>query len=294
MSDVDGRIHNNLTMTFTRKSVGEHVLGLLRRWHSLLLTALAIFGVIWTMFEAPAYLLDADLRGARFYFGAVLASLLASVMWTVRQYLNDWPEGFEHESKAAKRIAHLQRTRWEHRLARQLLNDVLADLDDELGALLDGKVFVPITSNPDFAGYISWVGLAPASLLNMIDVAQQLVVMDLPSQLGAADLKTKEQGIRSAVYRIRDLYEATVEFERSRRAVQPPEGAERLHELQLGWTEPVRESVKQTFDFIDKVLATPSKGNHEVSFTVVIREPDNMDEFGRELKRLEMLGLHLA
>lgn len=290
---TDTRLENELLVVFTRKSVWDHVLGVLSRWHTLLLTALGIFGVIWTMFEAPAYLLESDLSDSRFYVGALLASVFGAIVWTIREYTHDCPPGFEHESLGARRIAQLQRTRWEHRLAAQLLQDVLTDLDDELAALSEGRVFVPIESAPDFRQYISWAGLGPSSVLRMVDVGQKLLVLDLPSALGAANSPSKPREIRATVYRIRDLYAETVAFERGRRAVKPPDGAERLHELQLGWTDPVREGVRQMFEYFERVRELPLKGDQQLTFTMTMGEFASSGAFCEELDRLERLGLHL-
>ena len=47
----------------------------------------------------------------------------------------DCPDSFKDESTAVKRIVQIQRTRWEHRLAQQLLKEKLLDLDNELYAI---------------------------------------------------------------------------------------------------------------------------------------------------------------
>jgi len=284
---LDAPSQNELFMSFICKSFWDHVRGFASLWRTFLLTALGVFGVIWTCFEAPSYFLHANLSGGSFYVGAIAASIIVAGGWTAREYLHVCPPGFERESKAAQRIAHLQRPRWEHALARQLLRDVLLDIDEELAALSDGRVFVLIEQQPSWPEYIHWVGLGPDNALRMVQVASQLIVSDLPLALGSAEETYKPQSIRKVIYRIRDLYRETVAFERSRRAVQPPEGAERLHNLQLGWTDPIRNAVKQLFEFFDEILSLPSLEGQAVSFTVTIDEPENLSEFLAELSRLQ-------
>ena len=283
---MDDRTENQLVMCFTRKGVRDHARGLVSLSRPFLLAALAVFGAIWTCFEAPAYFLHANLSGGSFYLGAIAASILAAAAWTTREYLNICPPGFELESKRTQRIAHVQRTKWEHALARQLLGEVLLDLDDELAALSEGRVFVPIEKRPHLAEYMRWVNLGPTNMLRMIDVAKKLLVLDLPSVLGSPDDPAKPQKIRKVVYRIRDLYKETVAFECSRRSVAPPEGAERRHELQFGWTDPVRDGVRQMFEFFDRILSLDSLTDQTVSFTVTMDEPDNIQEFCDELSRV--------
>lgn len=282
-----GSVTNELVAHFTRKSLLDHVRELVARWRVFSLTALAVFGVLWTGLEAPAYFLRADLRGARFYVGAIVASLLCAGFWIIRTYLRDCPPGLEQESARARRIAQVQRSRWEYGLAKQLLQDVLLELDDELAALSEGHVFVLIERKPDLPEYVEWVSLGPTNLLRMIDVAQRLLILDLPTVLGSEDELAKPRAIRSVVYRIRDLYKESVVFERSRRAVEPPEGAERLHELQLGWTNPVRDGVRQMFEYFDRILGLESLRDQEVAFTVAMEEPSNLKDFNAELERIQ-------
>lgn len=140
----DGLVANELVARFTHKSLWDHLCSLAVKWPLFSLTSLAVFGVLWTLLEAPAYLLETNFRGARFYIGAIVASLLCGAFWTVRSYLRGCPEGIERESTQARRIAQVQGARWEYRLAKQLLQDALRDLDDELAALSVGRVFVLI------------------------------------------------------------------------------------------------------------------------------------------------------
>lgn len=286
----DGIVANKLVVKFTRKSFFDHVVGVAHKWRTFLLTAVAIFGV-WMTAEAPAYFLDAALRDGSFYLGGVTISLAGALFWTIRAYLRDCPVGLEHESPNARRIAQVQRARWEYRLARQLLQDVLLDLDDELAALADGRVFVPVERKPDPTDYAEWAGLGPANVLRMLEVAQQLLVLDLPTALGSPDNDGKPREIRNVVYRIRDLYRATLAFEQSRRSVEPPEGAERLHELQFGWTDPVRDGVRQMFGFFEAVLDLESIKDAEVAYTVTMDSPANVQKFNEELERLTARGL---
>ena len=271
---------------FTYKGMMDHARALATHWRFFVLTAIGIYGALWTVFEAPAFLAGANLRNRGFYLSTFVVAVVGAFVWTIRNYVRDCPPGFEHESRAAQRIAQVQRPRWEHRLAGQLLTDIMLDLDDELQALSQGRVFVPVERRPDFAEYVEWAALAPDNLLRMVDVAQRLLILDLPTALASDDEAGKPHAIRTVVYRIRDLYRETVAFERSRRAVAAPEGAERLHELQLGWTDPVRDAVRQMFDFFDRILALEKTDNQTVAFTVVIGEPPNVDAFCKELDRI--------
>ena len=70
----------------------------------------------------------------------------------------------------------------------------------------------------------------------------------------------------------------------------PPERAEQLHELQFGWTHPIRDYVRQMFEYFDKILNLKSLKTQEVAFNLKMMEPANIDAFNAELKRLEKHG----
>ena len=112
----DGRIVNEMVMQFCRKGFRDHLTGIATRWGTYSLTAISVFTVLFTGIQAPAYFLKIDFGDPRLYLGTIIGSLLVALFWTVREYLNDFPAGSENESRAARRIAQLQRARWEHRL----------------------------------------------------------------------------------------------------------------------------------------------------------------------------------
>jgi hypothetical protein len=284
----DGHVESHLEMRTSHKGVVDHAKGVLKRWPLFVGNAVAVFGVIWTLAATGSYFLNADFRGVRFYGVAVAFALVAAGVRTVRAYLNESPPGFEGEPASVRRIAHLQRSGWEFRLARELLQNALADPDDELSALSSGRVFVRVERQLDLQDYIDWVSLAPANLLSMMKVAQNLLVLDFAAALGTPELDARPLAISSVVRRIRHLYLESVAFEQSMQAVQPPEGAEKLHELQSGWSEPIRSGVRQLFDFLDRVLAVDKKDKHaQVEFTVVIDSPENIDQFCEELALIQ-------
>ena len=182
----EGVLSNQLVAHFSRKTVLDHAKGLLRHWQLFAATAVSIFVALYAVLEAPSFFLETDLRGARFFYGSIIASVFCAGLWTVRTYLNDCPAGLEKESAKARRIAQVQRARWEYRLADCLLKDVLLELDDELVALSQARVYVPIARKPDLGDYIEWMKLGPPNLLRMIEVGQRLLVLDLPTALGSS------------------------------------------------------------------------------------------------------------
>lgn len=211
----------------------------------------------------------------------------AALVHAIHVYLHACPEGLEEESAVARRIAQVQRPHWEFRLGRQLLTEKLHALDAELRDMLEGRMFIGIGKRLSLEEYLSWAQTRPDNLLRMVDVARQLLLVDLPSVLTGQEGRPAEPAtILSVVNRIRDLYAVTVTYERDMRAVAPPDELTSLHALQVGWTNPIRDGMQQMFHFLDAVLSLSPRGNHEVDFTIKLDAPPNVDAFCAELDRL--------
>lgn len=284
---MDGVISNQSEMQLSRKTLWDHIGGIAVRWPQFVVAFVAVFGVFWTVTETATYFVNADFRGFRFYAVVVGFSFVAAACWVYRLYVNAYPPGFDTESPRARRIAQLQRTKWEFLLAHELLSSALRDLDDEFAALSEERVFVPITRRMDVTEYMEWVGLASDNLSRMVDIAQKLLVVDFATALGCSDFDARPAAIRSTVRRVRELYSDSIAFERSRREVQPPEGWESLYALQFGWSDPIRDGVRQLFDMLDQAIAIDKKAKKPtLQFTVVLGEPQNTAPFCAEVERL--------
>lgn len=286
----DRPVSSEGVLPFTRKSVFDHVGGVLGRWRVMLLTALAVFGVMWTMAESASYFLRVDLSGSDRLVTVLIFSLIAALVWAVYQYVGDAPRGMEHESPVARRLAQLQPAKWEVSLARQLLHDLLDDFDGELQSAREGRVFVPISTRLSPSEYADWAQRRLANLRRMMEVGTRLLVLDFIGALMLPYSDDKASHIRSVVYRVRDFYAATVEFELDRHAVEPPDGAERLHELQADWSNPIRDAVQQLFDIVEQVIAVDLKSETQLSLSITMDSPPNVDEYCAEIERLERSG----
>jgi len=277
-------------MRFSYKNPFEHLASMLGQRKSLLALlgwAVAVFGVLMTGVGAASYFLNASLRGwAAFVIVIVLAVALALAK-SVHSYVNRCPAGLENESAESQRIAQIQRPKWEFRLARRLLEERLRDLDVELEDLLGGRVFVPVERQLDPQDYIAWVQTRPANALRLVDVAKRLLVFDFPAALLSNEGRPADPvRIVDVVDLVQGLYSETVQFERASRTVEPPETLGALHDFQMGWTDPIREGVRQIFQFLDGVLAVDPKTNQEIHFTITFEESANIQKFNEELDRL--------
>ena len=273
---------------FSRKTFRDHIRACLRQfWMSFILVVCVVLGGYWGIAECIAYFLKVDLTGGVFFLlGAIIAVASGSLV-TVRRYLATSPEGFEHESQVARRIALVQRPKWEFRLAKCLLREKLKALDDRLAGLLGERTVVPIERSIPINEYSGWAVARFGTLRRMLAVATQLLVRDFPEVVRSTpDRPADPQAILSVIVRLQDLYSEAVEFERSHYSVEPHEILQAAHALLRGWTEPIRNGVHQLEGFLDELIALDPESNHHVSFEITIDAPPSVDEFSRELDRI--------
>lgn len=273
---------------FHYKSFFDHLCGICGYWKSWLLGAFATFATLWMVTGVVMYFLDSEYRELYLLIILILISFALATTAEIYRYLRAIPSGLESESKLAQKIAHFQRTKWEFRLAQILLKEKLSPIDKELEDLLNNRAFVSARRISEMQAYFDWLQARPTNLKRMLNVSIQLVITDL---MDALHLDREEApsptAIIDATNRIKTLYGDTVAFEREGHAIIPPDGLEKAHELQLGWSAPIRDGVYQMFEFFDKVIALDPKEDSVLNFTIKFEEPPNLDDYCAELDRLQ-------
>lgn len=271
-------------------SLVEHVgRAFQHHWKPFALAAVYVFGVVWSAVGASALFLEVEFSGWQPYLGVIGLSLLGGLSVLGLRYLGVVPEDFQQESREAQRLAHLQPERWRFKLARRLLHDRLTVIDRQLSDVVDGLQFVPIRERPDVERYVDWLRLRPTNLVGMVGVAKQLVVFDLPAALLSNESgRPSPQEILRRVERIETLYRQIYEFQIEGHSIEPPDGFNKVHEIQQRWALVISDGIQQMFDFFDEIVAVDLKGKDaKVEFTVEFREPGGIEEFNAELERLE-------
>ena len=257
------------------------------------MVGLGVFAGLWAFSEALISVLDVELDRIPPYAIILAISVVCGIGRAVYAYINACPVGLEAEPAGIRRIAQLQRPRWELRLIYESLQRELGELDTRLDELLEGREYVPIVEHPSLIDYIEWVGERPRNLLRMVEVAKTLLTEDLPGVLaGREDAPPDPQAMLGFTKRVARLYEKTVAFERESRSVLPPDPFQDLHELQKGWTAPIRDGIQQLFAFLDRMLAvdlSATDPDKPVSFVFEFGEPPHVEEFCAELTQVPQL-----
>jgi hypothetical protein len=273
---------------FTRKGFPHHVRGVAAGWSTLLLTAIASFGVMWGVAEAISYFIGADLKGWTSLISATVIALLTGVIRGVYTYSHRCPPGFEQEPPSAARLAHLQPTGWEFKLTEMLLEYKLRDLDAELQNLLDQRVFVTITSRPSAETYMEWTATRIENLERMVKIGVQLLTVGFVEAMAHnEDNRANPLHMLKHVDLIALYYAETVTFERQAHEIAPPHEFSKLHELHLGWSDVIRGGVKQLFDFMKCAGESVRNKQPMIEFTITVDAPHQIDEWQKEIDRLE-------
>lgn len=273
---------------FSYKTWWDHVRGVFSQPLRLLAVTVAVFGTLWTIGEASIQFLELNPRGWTSYFILCGFSLVAGLTWQVYRYINICPDGLEATSRRARRIAHLQRPKWEFAFAKILLAERVGPIDRECSDLLSGNVFVYATKPRDFMEYFRWLQSRTDNLLRMLEVAKFLLLQELPSAMrSTAEQHASPERLLAAVESIERFYRETVEFERSSHAIIPPEDWRKLHNLQVGWAEPIRDAVLQMFRFLQQMTELDPTKESNVQFTIEFKESPHVDEYCNELSRLQ-------
>ena len=284
MSDVDSR---GGIYRFSYKSTWDHIKGVLSSPVELLLVTVGAFGSFWLVIETVNYFLNVDLRGWKTYSAIAFASVLIGLGERIVHYLLSYPEGFAKATARAKWLAQVQPTKWEFKLAQVLLAERIGPLDRELDDLNSRRAFVPGSKPRDFIEYFRWMESRVPNLERMLDVAKALMLDELPRALTSTEEKpASPMTILACVEGIERLYRDTITFERSSKSIIPPDRCAKLHELQLGWTEPIRDGIRQLFVFLQQVNELDPSADSSLQFSITFKDVPGIEEFSSEMDRL--------
>lgn len=288
---IEDKVSRSLNSKLTAVGVHEHVAIIFKNhWKRLISSFSAFFFPLISFAEIFNYTPD-QLTDLQFNLLILGFSAIASVIYTVHHYINLSPKGFEDESEEIRKIAHLQRPKWEYKLAKKLMENRLSKIDNELKDLIDGKKYIGIAKRPDIYEYWEWINVRIENLKRMLDPMLQLLIAELPDSLrGNKDKPADTLKILQTIEKIETLYKQTYEFELEGHRIDPPAKFRTVHKYQSGWTHVFRDAINQMFSFVDSVIEHDFKKeeNAFVDFEIKVGAPKNLDKFSKELDRIEL------
>jgi len=238
-------------------------------------------------FGAVTSLLGISYTGLAVFGSLAGMSLVVAAVYTGYRYSTSVPPGFEGELSSIQSVVRWKRPKWEYGLALLLLQDRLSRTDRQLRDLVEGRRYVGATEPDDADSYVAWLRLRPQNLTRMVEVAKQLLVYDLPRVLDSLSSgEASPVSIAECVDAISDLYVETLNFELESRRVLPPEGFDGVHRIQNGWSQTIRDGIRQVTDFLERATTWNPRSGKPLEFTIEFGAPRDVDMFKAELDRL--------
>ena len=175
--DLDEPIANNSAIfAFSYKTLWDHTVGVLSRPLLFLTFASASFGGLWSMYEVTVTSLNLEANRLAAYAWILGVSIVCSAIARIWAYINTCPDGLEDLSPTARRIAHLQRPKWEIRFAKSVLAQLISPIDREWQDIRNENVYVVATPPRDFRTYFKWLSGRPENMFRMLRVANKTML----------------------------------------------------------------------------------------------------------------------
>ena len=290
-NELDNPI-TNCTVTFavSYKTAWDHVKGFSSCPLPLLTFASASFGGLWSIYEASVSSLGLDANRPVAYAWILAIAAISSGVARLWAYVNTVPDGLEELLPHTRRIAHLQRPKWEFQFAKSVLAHLISPIDREWQDIRDGNVYVVASRPRDFRSYYEWLAGRPENCFRMLRVAKKTMLFEFPHALTSTEETPADpKRILDRIQTIVDLYRESVVFEKASLAIIPPDEMVIVHELQIGWAEPIRDGVHQLFEFLQNVCDVDPNTDSNLSFAITFDSPPNVDDYCAELDRVERL-----
>ncbi|QDU51202.1 hypothetical protein [Gimesia panareensis] len=289
--ELDNPISNTTaTFAFSYKTIWDHAKGFFSRPLPLLTFASASFGGFWSIYEASVSSLDLDANRPVAYAWILAFSVISSGVARLWAYVNTIPDGLEELLPHARRIAHLQQTKWEFRFAKSVLAYLISPIDREWQDIRNDNVYVVASRPRDFRSYFQWLAGRPDNCFRMLKVAKKTMLLELPQALiSTEETPADPKRILDRIQTIVNLYRESVAFEKASLAIIPPDEMATVHKLQIGWAEPIRDAVHQLFELLQDVCDVDPNTDSNLKFTITFEVPPNIDDYYSELDRVKVL-----
>ncbi len=280
--------HSNIPMTglncsFTKKRLTDHFRDAFHYYKkTFLIAGFSLLASAWLIIEIGSYFLGWQFRGLPSFALVLFFSFLLSTILTWRQYLNHIPAGFEAESAASNRIAHLMPAHWEARLAVSLLEPRLELLDQEMKTLEEQGVYVKIEKRIDsISEYTQWLTVRTDNLSAMLNTFHVIVIDDYLKTIYSTDgYSATPSANLDMANRVEKLYKSSIDFEYENLKTMPPKEWGNLYRLQLGWANPIREGIQELFQILEKARDVKiGTTENSISHIISLREPRELLHF---------------
>lgn len=291
-SDDEYVTSNKSERNLTYKPWHEHLKSFfISQWKVLSIYFFALFGIFSGIVQTASFFYPEYKLNSSYYLIAILIiCATSSIVRCSYRYKNTIPEGLENENKKAQEIAFYQKPFWEYKLAHELLNHRINQIDRNLEDILNNRVHIKVVRTLGILEYVDWIQTRPENLLRLVDVSKQLLISDLVEAIHADENNNVDfkKLVRTADL-IRDAYSSAYEYEIEGREIKIPKEFQVIHEIQSGWASVIRDGVRQMLTILNSVANRKRGDFSPLEGRIVFEAPPRIDEFSGELEKISKL-----
>lgn len=211
-----------------------------------------------------------------------------------RAYLNQKqfvPEPLKSESLKTQKIFRKQQCGWNAKLAKQMLEERTKESEATLNRIKKGTKFIK-PREIEYKDYIVWLRTRPKIMDRLLKSATFLCIKKLPSIIAETTSEKELQDLKDGIEALEELFKSVKNSEIECHEIIPPKKFESVHKMTYGWTDPIRDGIKQLIDILNKIANIDREkiknGKVKVpSLIITIEEPQNLDEFCKRLEDIE-------
>ncbi|HCG8254122.1 TPA: hypothetical protein NJ905_004426 [Vibrio parahaemolyticus] len=289
MDSEEHNVKHRSENTLTFLSWYEHLqLLFIQQWKMLILNfsgaVISMFGFIELVkFFKP----HANLNSKYVLLTLVAFSALFAILRCAFSYLTSVPKGLEDEPIAIQNIARSKKHFWEYAFVHERLKVNLTTIDSQLEDVLNDRVHINIVKELNADEYIKWVQIRPQNVLRIVQVAKQLLIVELVNGLSSSDdHEVDYQKFIRLTDLITDLYKDLYQYEVDARQIAVPDEFRAIHDMQSEWVVSIRDGFQQMMSVLHSISVRNKNDLSPVRGTIVFEEPPRLTEFSTELQRL--------
>jgi hypothetical protein len=211
------------------------------------------------------------------------------------RYSSYVPTILQSESSTSQSIYRKQRCGWHLALAHQMLSERIARAEARLDRVSRGVEFLeprPLSGQ----AYFDWLRNRPPILQRLIHSVAASCTGDLPAAVCSTSSEKDLLQMKLQIEAAAHLYTCAENFEVDSHAVAPPSSLIPLHEMTYGWTDTIRDGVRQLNDILKELSTYDRKDIKKGTipppdFSIKFEAPDNLTTFSARLGRMRLEDL---
>jgi hypothetical protein len=278
------------SIKFTEKNAKEHFISFSKMFPARLPKLVTIFCSTWAVMEIINN--EKTIEFNKEIIPVLVLTIVISFYDNYKAYREKIPLALKDENNEIKKMYIKQKIGWEYKIVYIMLKERTLENELRLERVKMGAEFII----PKIVGeeeYIVFIKTLPTTILRLVEAAKITCIDVLPDAIVKEDNigESDFEKIKKEIDNLNEIYKEAVDFEMKIYEYIPPSGYERIHELMMGWTDPIRDGINQ-FIALLKVLSEITKKQLKEKkgqiqeMKIVFNVPSNIEPFNEELKKV--------